>query len=224
MLECVAIGLPTPVVQWIRLNKTDSTNTTVSTNGNLVINNSSLTDTGDYVCIATNIVGINTVQVPIKVMDPTGIWNLCIGLPLLIPSFLLLEVPMLRVLPDCIPCCNREISIPFGVLPELVTTSFDCEASGLPPPQYYWFINGTNVLSINATRYTVLPNGTLSILGVNASDDGNYQCLANNSVGSATAHFGASFRLSLRKLFAMYFLSFLFFSFSQRVLQNINLL
>ena len=130
---------------------------------------------------------------------------------------------MLRVLPDCIPCCNREISIPFGVLPELVTTSFDCEASGLPPPQYYWFINGTNVLSINATRYTVLPNGTLSILGVNASDDGNYQCLANNSVGSATAHFGASFRLSLRKLFAMYFLSFLFFSFSQRVLQNINL-
>ena len=71
-LECVAIGLPTPVVQWIRLNKTDSTNTTVSTNGNLVINNSSLTDTGDYVCIATNIVGINTVQVPITVMDPTG--------------------------------------------------------------------------------------------------------------------------------------------------------
>ena len=59
-------------MQWIRLNKTDSTNTTVSTNGNLVINNSSLTDTGDYVCIATNIVGINTVQVPITVMDPTG--------------------------------------------------------------------------------------------------------------------------------------------------------
>ena len=59
-------------MQWIRLNKTDSTNTTVSTNGSLVINDSSLTDTGDYVCIATNIVGINTVQVPITVMDPTG--------------------------------------------------------------------------------------------------------------------------------------------------------
>ena len=75
MLECVAIGLPTPVVQWIRLNKTDSTNTTVSTNGSLVIINSSLTDTGDYVCIATNIVGINTVQVPITVMDPTGMYT-----------------------------------------------------------------------------------------------------------------------------------------------------
>ena len=75
MIECIATGLPTPSVKWVRLNGTDSTNTTVSNNGILIINNSSLSDTGDYVCVATNIVGINTAQIPIEVKDPTGMYS-----------------------------------------------------------------------------------------------------------------------------------------------------
>ena len=102
---------------------------------------------------------------------------------------------MLRILPDCIPCCNREFSIPIGVQPD---TSFDCQASGLPPPQYNWFINGTNVSEID-NRYTVLSNGTLVISAVSSSDDGTYRCLASNIVGTSAAHFGASFRITIGK-------------------------
>ena len=75
IIECIATGLPTPSVKWVRLNGTDSTNTTVSNNGILIINNSSLSDTGDYVCVATNIVGKNTAQIPIEVKDPTGMYS-----------------------------------------------------------------------------------------------------------------------------------------------------
>ena len=76
IIECIATGLPTPSVKWVRLNKTDSTNATVSNNGSLIINNSTLSDTGDYVCVATNIVGKNTAQIPIEVKDPTGVISL----------------------------------------------------------------------------------------------------------------------------------------------------
>lgn len=86
-ISCIAIGLPTPSVKWVRLNRTDSTNTTVSNNGVLIINNSSLSDTGDYVCVATNIVGINTAQIPIEIKDPTG---MCIIIIRMSQSFLLL--------------------------------------------------------------------------------------------------------------------------------------
>ena len=55
IIECIATGLPTPSVKWVRLNKTDSTNATVSNNGSLIINNSTLSDTGDYVCVATTV-------------------------------------------------------------------------------------------------------------------------------------------------------------------------
>ena len=76
IIECIATGLPTPSVKWVRLNKTDSTNATVSNNGSLIINNSTLSDTGDYLCVATNIVGKNTAQIPIEVKDPTGVISL----------------------------------------------------------------------------------------------------------------------------------------------------
>lgn len=69
ILHCQATGPPLPVVQWVRL----SSNQVIPTNGTLFIANSSLSDAGDYLCVASNDVGVSSIRVTIAVRDPTGI-------------------------------------------------------------------------------------------------------------------------------------------------------
>ena len=61
MLPCSATGIDTPTVSW-RLGGVDvgaisSSRLTLHTNGSLVINNASVVDSGDYLCIAKNMAG-----------------------------------------------------------------------------------------------------------------------------------------------------------------------
>ncbi|KAM4571505.1 contactin-4 isoform 2-T2 [Fundulus diaphanus] len=61
---------------------------------------------------------------------------------------------------------------------------FSCEAQGHPPPFYRWKLNGSFILPIPGSRYSLM-GGNLHISNLNKEEDvGIYQCLASNSFGT----------------------------------------
>ncbi|KAL1128890.1 hypothetical protein AAG570_013424 [Ranatra chinensis] len=68
--------------------------------------------------------------------------------------------------------------------------SFECEASGNPPPSLFWTKEGSQVLMFPGNSYgrlQVTPQGTLNIHGVLRQDAGFIVCSALSVAGSATA-------------------------------------
>lgn len=59
-----------------------------------------------------------------------------------------------------------------------------CEAQGEPEPKISWL---RNVIPINMTnpRYSLAASGSLEISDAQEEDQGNYECIAENSVGTA---------------------------------------
>ena len=72
----------------------------------------------------------------------------------------------------------------------LLTTqsvTFNCTNTGLPTPIVSWFHNGDFIIdssTVSAYRYTVLPNGVLSITNITLGDSGTYYCVVANTEGS----------------------------------------
>ncbi|XP_074402798.1 immunoglobulin superfamily member 10 [Zonotrichia albicollis] len=63
-----------------------------------------------------------------------------------------------------------------------------CEATGNPPPTIQWtkILAGRDAAAPGgASRWSVLPNGTLSIARAALQDGGQYECTAANALGSA---------------------------------------
>ncbi|XP_063022447.1 immunoglobulin superfamily member 10 [Melospiza melodia melodia] len=63
-----------------------------------------------------------------------------------------------------------------------------CEATGNPPPTIQWtkILAGRDAAAAGgASRWSVLPNGTLSIARAAPQDGGQYECTAANALGSA---------------------------------------
>ena len=75
------------------------------------------------------------------------------------------------------------------------TTSFTCQAIGIPIPSIGWYYNGVSVNETNIMKYTisvVLLNttticSTLTIMNIQSSDVGTYTCNATNVVSSDTS-------------------------------------
>uniref|UniRef100_A0A8C5HVP9 Contactin-3-like n=1 Tax=Gouania willdenowi TaxID=441366 RepID=A0A8C5HVP9_GOUWI len=57
---------------------------------------------------------------------------------------------------------------------------WECKANGKPKPSYSWLKNG---VPVNAEGRVQIENGALSIAGLNLSDSGMYQCVAENKHG-----------------------------------------
>ncbi|KAJ7408475.1 immunoglobulin superfamily DCC subclass member 3 [Willisornis vidua] len=75
----------------------------------------------------------------------------------------------------------QSISRPVGT-----TAIFTCVAQGEPPPQITWLRNG-QILETSDHIKLKNNNSTLSIYGINQTDEAIYQCLAENSAGSTQA-------------------------------------
>eukprot|EP00794_Sanderia_malayensis_P008937 gene8937-9890_t len=66
----------------------------------------------------------------------------------------------------------------------LLTTELHCTATGLPIPKVVsWMKNGEHVNFADG-RKSILSTGTLRITNAQQSDDGYYQCVAKNTIGS----------------------------------------
>lgn len=67
--------------------------------------------------------------------------------------------------------------------------TFDCGASGSPPPSVFWTKEGSQVLMFPDTTHghiSVTAQGTLQIRGVQKEDAGYFVCSALSVAGSAT--------------------------------------
>ncbi|XP_033103211.1 insulin-like growth factor-binding protein complex acid labile subunit [Anneissia japonica] len=99
VLDCIAFGIPQPVVSWVLPNKTELTATTtlkyqLQSNNSLLISDIVLADQGRYSCVASNIVGTvkDTIQLyvthPIKTVEELGrMAGLAIGIAVLVQTF-----------------------------------------------------------------------------------------------------------------------------------------
>lgn len=64
------------------------------------------------------------------------------------------------------------------------TAKFTCEVKGNPPPSVVWLRNAVPVLPTPRHR---ISRKLLRVSSVGPEDDGIYQCMAENEVGSAQA-------------------------------------
>ena len=100
-----------------------------------------------------------------------------------------------------------------AVVGENVTIT--CKAKGFPAPNYIILHNGT---PLNTARVV---NGVTTIKSVQRSDDGQYQCIANNFLGNTYASFNlivhgkiffkpVNVALFMKKKFRKYLIFFFF--------------
>ncbi|XP_074530874.1 matrix-remodeling-associated protein 5 [Halichoeres trimaculatus] len=72
------------------------------------------------------------------------------------------------------------------------SVSFDCPASGKPPPQISWilpdrvFVREVGTVRTLLSPMSLLQNGTLQIHSSNFSSKGDYKCIASNAAGADT--------------------------------------
>ena len=62
-----------------------------------------------------------------------------------------------------------------------------CVPSGAPKPSVKWVKNNNkNYIIQNHRRFIILPSGTLRIVNIRKSDQGRYNCVASNKLGTKT--------------------------------------
>ncbi|XP_055081667.1 netrin receptor DCC isoform X2 [Periophthalmus magnuspinnatus] len=68
---------------------------------------------------------------------------------------------------------------------ESTDVELECAVTGTPPPTVRWMKNGEDV--IPSDYFQIVDGSTLQVLGLVKSDEGFYQCVAENAVGIAMA-------------------------------------
>lgn len=82
----------------------------------------------------------------------------------------------------------EEIPSPIEIV-EGENANIECKAIGKPPPMFTWIKSLTQQNLSIADRFGVNPiTGVLTITNVNREDSGEYQCIATNAAGIATAN------------------------------------
>uniref|UniRef100_A0A8D0P964 Hemicentin-1 n=1 Tax=Sus scrofa TaxID=9823 RepID=A0A8D0P964_PIG len=184
VLECFAEGVPTPRITWRKDGAVLSGNHarySILENGFLHIQSAHVTDSGRYLCMATNAAGTDRRRIDLQVHGKytyyekyaSNTWKHVV-------SFLFV----------------RFVLVPPSIADEptdlLVTkhapTVITCTASGVPFPTIQWTKNGVRLLP-RGEGYrilsSVLPHGGLQISRAIREDAGTYMCVAQNPAGTA---------------------------------------
>ncbi|CAL8294321.1 unnamed protein product [Lota lota] len=156
VLECVASGVPAPLVTWAKdgqdLRRHNNTRFLLS---NLLIDAAGEGDSGTYVCRAHNGMGSPrqaTVLYHVQVFEPPQV---------------------------TVELQQEQEEVSWGE-----TVRFSCQTRGKPAPAVVWLHNARPLGP--SPRHRVTPRA-LRVLNVGPQDEGLYQCMAENGVGSAQA-------------------------------------
>ncbi|XP_062901403.1 immunoglobulin superfamily member 10 [Mobula hypostoma] len=162
-LPCTAVGTPQPTIHWLVFDGTEikplqfiSTKLFVFTNGTLYIKSLTLSDSGNYECVATSSSGSEKRIVSLLVQRK-------------------------QQLPKIMAASPSRNKLNYGDKLRL-----HCSATGYPKPQILWRLPSKIVVDQwhrKGGRVTVLLNGTLSIDSITEKDAGNYLCIARNKLG-----------------------------------------
>ncbi|XP_061682637.1 immunoglobulin superfamily member 10 [Syngnathoides biaculeatus] len=160
LIDCKAEGNPTPTTTWImpdniflrapyfggRIN--------VHHNGTLEIRNVRPTDTGEFICMATNDGGESVLVVQLEVTN-------------------MLRRPIFK------NPFNERIVSPLGK-----TNVLNCSADGHPKPDINWILpNGTRFIAGHNSHRHAENDGTFVIYNSRIEDAGKYRCGAKNIMG-----------------------------------------
>ncbi|XP_009003465.3 neogenin isoform X16 [Callithrix jacchus] len=155
VLPCVASGLPTPAIKWMKneeaLDTESSERLVLLSGGSLEISDVTEDDAGTYFCIADN--GNETIEAQAELTVQAQ------------PEFL-----------------KQPTNI---YAHESMDIIFECEVTGKPTPTVKWVKNGDMV--IPSDYFKIVKEHNLQVLGLVKSDEGFYQCIAENDVGNAQA-------------------------------------
>uniref|UniRef100_A0A8C0DWM2 Neogenin n=1 Tax=Balaenoptera musculus TaxID=9771 RepID=A0A8C0DWM2_BALMU len=155
VLPCVASGLPTPTIRWMKneeaLDTESSERLVLLAGGSLEISDVTEDDAGTYFCMADN--GNETIEAQAELTVQAQ------------PEFL-----------------KQPTNI---YAHESMDIVFECEVTGKPTPTVKWVKNGDMV--IPSDYFKIVKEHNLQVLGLVKSDEGFYQCIAENDVGNAQA-------------------------------------
>ncbi|KAI3361747.1 hypothetical protein L3Q82_001956 [Scortum barcoo] len=195
VLECSASGYPTPSIQWRRgeeLIQSWNKKYSLLAGSNLIIRSVTDDDSGSYSCIATNKnhnitahaeLGVLAVSItwasPVRLDQGSATRSSFISLPWLPVGFekKLIGHPSASSVP--------ELPNQHTYAYESTDIELECAVTGSPPPTVRWMKNGEEV--IPSDYFQIVDGSNLQILGLVKSDEGFYQCVAENSAGSSQA-------------------------------------
>ncbi|KAB1276251.1 Neuronal cell adhesion molecule [Camelus dromedarius] len=197
-LECIAEGLPTPIIYWIKEDGTLPVNRTFYRNFKKTLQITQVTeaDSGSYQCIAKNALGAihHTISVTVKaapywiiapqnlVLSPGEDGTLICranGNPKPRISWLSNGVPIETEPPRILTFAN--------ILYQVIANRpafLDCAFFGSPLPTIEWF-KGAKGSALREDIYVLHENGTLEIPVAQKDSTGTYTCVARNKLGMA---------------------------------------
>lgn len=160
VLECQAVGTPSPTITWYRHDREifpEGRIALEADSSRLVIQDVKESDSGLYVCQARNILGFRDVSANLEV-------KAAIENP---PKFIYQPY-------DIIAYPRTTIELP-------------CRAEGEPEPDIAWRRDGTS-LERNPQKYRISGSGSLYIYELSDEDSGRYECTATNEYGRVSAN------------------------------------
>ncbi|XP_022253159.1 Down syndrome cell adhesion molecule-like protein Dscam2 isoform X3 [Limulus polyphemus] len=239
-LPCVAHGHPRPEYQWYRLESlklraVDLGSRVNLLHGTLILRDTRISDSGDYVCVAKNSLAKLTVTIRprsprlqvVKYGEKIGLNCTVNGNPVETTYWIKDQTVNIKQTPDrrleissfekedsgvyqCyaqndVDSAQDHVILKLEEKPPRLTkvfhkqllmpgaeVSLKCVAIGSPLPQVFWTLDGA-ALPSNRRLQTgdfVDVNGTLisfvNVSDLRLEDGGNYQCLANNQIATAT--------------------------------------
>ncbi|XP_013923010.1 PREDICTED: hemicentin-1-like [Thamnophis sirtalis] len=152
-LVCLANGIPTPTISWLKDGQTFSVNlraTFENQKGGLHISNSEINDSGRYTCIASNEAGEDNQHFTLKVLEP--------------PHINKSDNP-------------EEISTVINNPLELL-----CISDGIPIPKLTWMKDGRPLPQTDTIR-VLRGGQIFRISSAQVEDTGRYTCLASSPAG-----------------------------------------
>ena len=169
-LPCSVTGIPSPRVQWHRLQSyiTDDEKHRTLSDGTLEIRKLEHVDTGSYTCIASNRGGSDSKNVTVDVHCKLY----------LILMFILPDVAFISILDGpSFEQSPKDLKIIVGK-----NASFSCVATANPNPTINWTFGGHQLPGGNDRIGTSEGGGKLTISSVERDDAGSYTCNAHNNV------------------------------------------
>ncbi|XP_076007425.1 hemicentin-1 [Genypterus blacodes] len=159
-LPCRAGGVPDPDITWAKggeLLNLGGPEFSLDSDGSLRIASTSGSETGEFICTATNAAGYASRKVQLTVyVRPRSTAN---------------------VGESAEPLKMSVIEGEEAVLP--------CEVHSVPPPSITW-AKERQLISPYSPRHSQLPSGSMKILEARVSDTGLYVCVASNIAGNLT--------------------------------------
>uniref|UniRef100_A0A4W6F6H8 DCC netrin 1 receptor n=1 Tax=Lates calcarifer TaxID=8187 RepID=A0A4W6F6H8_LATCA len=217
LLRCEVSGDPTPVIRWQKnredlvVTLDPDSRLAVLPSGSLQVSRVQPPDSATYRCLADNPGSTRTgTDAELRVLPEPGVTrNLqFLQRPSRVMALLgtdaILEcsasgypTPSIQwrrgeeLIQSCIVLCISAVPPQFLNYPtntyayESTDIELECAVTGNPPPTVRWMKNGEEV--IPSDYFQIVDGSNLQILGLVKSDEGFYQCVAENSAGSSQA-------------------------------------